>query len=156
MVFLVVVMVVVMIVLLMVVVAMWAGQGGGRGGAGGGGGGYRRAVHAGLHHHAGVLAGRCKNCRVHQARPLVLHWVGFHFCLFLFPLHSPVISLGFTILGGILVYMTIFYNPTIQVVTIRLYGWCMLSVFFLPAFTCLGHECHSLLSLCSGMCLCTD
>ena len=32
----------------------------------------------------------------------------------------------------------------------------MLGVFFLPAFTGLGHECQDLLSQCHGMHLCTD
>ena len=32
----------------------------------------------------------------------------------------------------------------------------MLGVFLLPAFTCLGHECQGLLSLCDGMHACTD
>ena len=33
-----------------------------------------------------------------------------------------------------------FFYPTIEVVTFRLRGWCMLGVFSLPAFTRLGHE----------------
>ena len=41
-----------------------------------------------------------------------------------------------------------------EVVTFRLRGWCMLGVFFLPAFTRLGHECQDLLSPCDGMHLC--
>ena len=36
------------------------------------------------------------------------------------------------------------FNPTIEVVTIHLCGWCMLGVFLLPAFTHLGHECRVL------------
>ena len=40
-----------------------------------------------------------------------------------------------------------FFNPTIEVVTFHLHGWCMLRVFLLPAFTHLGHECQDLLSL---------
>ena len=32
----------------------------------------------------------------------------------------------------------------------------MLSVFLLPAFTHLGHECQDLLSPCDGMHVCTD
>ena len=32
----------------------------------------------------------------------------------------------------------------------------MLGVFFLPAFTCLGHECQDLLSPCDGMHVCTN
>ena len=43
------------------------------------------------------------------------------------------------------------YNPTIEVVTFHLHGWCMLGVFLLLAFTCLGHECQDLMSLCDGM-----
>ena len=44
-------------------------------------------------------------------------------------LRSPGISLGFrfTSLGEILAYVTVF-NPTIEVVTFRLRGWCMLGV----------------------------
>ena len=44
-----------------------------------------------------------------------------------------------------------FFNPTIEVVTFHVYGWCMLGVFLLPAFTHLGHECQDLLSLCDGI-----
>ena len=61
-------------------------------------------------------------------------------------LRSPAFSLGFTILGEISAYV----NPTIEVVTFRLRGWCMLDVFLLPAFTRLGHECQDLLSPCDG------
>ena len=46
-----------------------------------------------------------------------------------------------------------FLNPTIEVVTFRLRGWCMLGVF---SFTRLGHECQDLLSPCDGMHMCTD
>ena len=70
-------------------------------------------------------------------------------------LRSRARSLGFTILGEIFAYVTIF-NPSIEVVTFRLRGWCMLGVFFLPAVTRLGHECHKLLSPCDGMHVCTD
>ena len=68
---------------------------------------------------------------------------------------SPAMSLEFTILDDIFAYVTVF-NPTIEVVTFRLRGWCMLSVFVLPAFTHLGHEFQDLLSLCDGMHVCTD
>ena len=44
-------------------------------------------------------------------------------------LRSPARSLGFTILGEIFVYVTIF-NPTIDVVTFSFRGWCMLGVLF--------------------------
>ena len=49
-----------------------------------------------------------------------------------------------------------FFNPSIEVVTFCLHGWCMLGVFLLPAFTRLGHERQDLLSLCNGMHVCTD
>ena len=44
-----------------------------------------------------------------------------------------------------------FFSPTIEVVTFRLRGWCMLGAFLLPAFTSLGHECQDRLSPCDGM-----
>ena len=47
-----------------------------------------------------------------------------------------------------------FSDPTIEVSTFCLCGWCMLGVFLLP-FTRLGHECQDLLSLCYGMHMCT-
>ena len=31
-----------------------------------------------------------------------------------------------------------------DVATFRLRGWCMLGVFLSPAFSCLGHECHTI------------
>ena len=49
-----------------------------------------------------------------------------------------------------------FFNPTIEVVTFRLRGWCVLGVFLLPAFTRLGHERQDLLSPCDEMHVCTD
>ena len=49
-----------------------------------------------------------------------------------------------------------FFNPSIEVVTVRLHGWSMLGVFLLPAFTRPGHECQDLLSRCDGMHVCTD
>ena len=51
--------------------------------------------------------------------------------------------------------MTVF-NPTIELVTFRLRGWCMLGVFLLPAFIRLGHECLHLFSPCDGMHVCAD
>ena len=35
-----------------------------------------------------------------------------------------------------------FFNPTIEVITFRLPGWCMLDVLLLPAFNHQGHECE--------------
>ena len=57
------------------------------------------------------------------------------------------------------VYVTVvvfFFCPTIEAITFHLPGWCMLSVFLLPAFARRGHECQDLLSLCSGMYVHTD
>ena len=43
--------------------------------------------------------------------------------------------------GEIFAYVTVFnHHPTIEVVTFRLRGWCLLGVFLLLAFTRLGHE----------------
>ena len=49
-----------------------------------------------------------------------------------------------------------FSNPTIEAVTFRVRGWCMLGVFLLPAFTRLGHGCRDLWSPCDGMHVCAD
>ena len=49
-----------------------------------------------------------------------------------------------------------YFNPTLDVVTFRLRGWCVLGVFLFSVFTCLGHECQDLLSPCSGMHVRTD
>ena len=62
---------------------------------------------------------------------------------------------GFTILGEIFAYVTVF-NPTIEVVTFRLREWCMLGVFLLPALIRPGHERQDLLGLRDGMHVCTD
>ena len=48
-------------------------------------------------------------------------------------------------------YVTVSFNPTTEVDTFRLRGWCILGVFLLPAFTRLGHECQDLLSPGDGM-----
>ena len=70
-------------------------------------------------------------------------------------LHSPAISLRFTIFDEIFAHVTV-CNPTTEVVILHLCGWRMLGVFLLPVLTCLGHECQDLLSLCDGMHVCTD
>ena len=73
----------------------------------------------------------------------------FHFKFFNLSSHPPLVRF--------LRELWPFLNPTIEVVTFRLHGWCMLGVvFLLPAFTCLWHECQDLLSLCDGMHVCTD
>ena len=74
-------------------------------------------------------------------------------CFFAFPSY---ISGVHTLLGKIFAYVTVFFNPTIKVVTFRLRGWCVLGVFLLPAFTRLGHERQDLLSPCDEMHVCTD
>ena len=69
----------------------------------------------------------------------------------------PTVSLGFTILGGIFAYVTVFLlSLTIEVVTFRFRGWCVLGVFLLPVFTRLEHECHDLLSPYDGIHTRTD
>ena len=72
-------------------------------------------------------------------------------------------SLDFTTLGEIFAYKTLggrvgwffvclgFFYPTIKVATFHLPGWCVLGVFLLGAFTCLGNECQDLLSPCDGI-----
>ena len=66
-------------------------------------------------------------------------------------LHFPGMSLGspFWVCDRV-------FNSTIEVVTFRLRGWCMLDVFLLPALTGLGHEHQDLLRPCDGMHMCTD
>ena len=49
------------------------------------------------------------------------------------PSAFPAIYLGFTSFGEIFAYVTVFH-PTIEVVTFRLRGRCMLGVYLLPAF----------------------
>ena len=49
-----------------------------------------------------------------------------------------------------------FFNPTIEVVTFRLRGLCLLGVLLFPTFTRLGHGCQDLLSPCDGMHMCID
>ena len=81
----------------------------------------------------------------------------------------PVRSLGFNIFGVQLLRMWpvflflflffvfwFFFNPAIEVITFRRRGWCILGVFLMPAFTCLGHECQNVLSPCDGMHVCID
>ena len=82
----------------------------------------------------------------------------FVFVLFCFGVFCvPQLYLwGSPLLGEIFAYVTVFFNPTIKVVTFRLRGWCVLGVFLLPAFTRLGHERQDLLSPCDEMHVCTD
>ena len=82
-------------------------------------------------------------------------WVSLQVLLLL---RFPARSLGVTIIGEIFVWpMWSCFNPTIEVVTFRLRGWCMLGVLFLLlTFTRLGHEHQDLLSPCDGMHVCTE
>ena len=48
-----------------------------------------------------------------------------------------------------------FFNPTLEVVTFHLRGWCMLGVFLLQAFTFLGHERQDLW-VCAMECMCAQ
>ena len=81
-----------------------------------------------------------------------LHYLAI---LLLLLLRSPAISLGFTVLGEIFAYVTVF-NPTIEVVTLLFRGWCILGGLLSPSFTHLGHERQDLLSPCDGMHVFTD
>ena len=69
---------------------------------------------------------------------------------------SPAISVGFSILDEVFAYVTAFFNPTIEVVTFHLHGWCNVGVFLFPAFSHLEHESQDLLSLFYGMHVCTE
>ena len=77
------------------------------------------------------------------------------FC-FLFFFIPQLYLWGSPLLGEIFAYVTVFFNPTIKVVTFHLRGWCVLGVFLLPAFTRLRHERQDLLSPCDEMHVCTD
>ena len=68
----------------------------------------------------------------------------------------PAISLEFTVCGEISVYVTVLFNSIIEVVLFHLRSLCMLGVFLLPVFTCVGHEYQVLLSLCKGIHVCTN
>ena len=81
--------------------------------------------------------------------------LGFAF-FFFFSLCVPQLDLWDSPFWENSLRMSPFSNPTIEVVTFRLRGWCMLGVFLLPAFIRLGHECQDLLSPCDGMHVFTD
>ena len=70
------------------------------------------------------------------------------------------VSVGLSFFGEMFCVCDWFWGccffPTIEVVTFRLRGWCMLGVFLLPAFTHLGHECGDFLSPWDGMHVCID
>ena len=68
-----------------------------------------------------------------SSRPLayVSDYIEPHNKVFFFFFFSAflAVSLAFAILGEMFAYVTVF-DPTIEVVTFRLRGWCMLGVFF--------------------------
>ena len=90
-------------------------------------------------------------------RHVYMSWSTTKACgdLLLLLLRSPAKSLDLAILVRIFAYVTVF-NPTIEVVTFRLRGWCMLGVLLLLVFTRLGHECQDLFGPCDGMHVSTD
>ena len=80
----------------------------------------------------------------------VFVFLGFFFCFLLF-----LFVCCFFVVVGLDFFFFFFFcvcdrfiNPTTEVVTFRLCGWCMLGVFLLLAFTRLGHECQDLLNPC--------
>ena len=77
----------------------------------------------------------------------------FVFVCFLF---CFVLLFAFCLRLLVCLFVCLFCNPIVEVVTFRLRGWCMLGVFSLPAFTHLGYECQDLLNPCDGMHACTD
>ena len=86
-------------------------------------------------HSLSILLGSDPDCL------LVSELSVFFFFFFFFFFCVPQLYLwGSPLLGEIFAYVTVFFNPTIKVVTFRLRGWCVLGVFLLPAFTRLGHE----------------
>ena len=84
--------------------------------------------------------------------------VGITFCFALSDHTSNLCLLGVTSFWCFFAYVSFLKKiyPTIELVTFRLHGMCMLDVFLLLAFACLGHECRDLLSSCHGMHVCTD
>ena len=72
----------------------------------------------------------------------------------------PAISLEFTFFGGAggggdgFLFISPLFNPTIEIVTFCLHGWCMVGVIYFTGI--LGHECQDLLCLCDGTYVCTD
>ena len=48
-------------------------------------------------------------------------------------------------------FILFFFSPTIEVVTFRHRGWCMLGIFLLLEFTRLGHGYQDLLSPCDSL-----
>ena len=80
-------------------------------------------------------------------------------CHILLLLRFPAISVGFTILSDIFAYVTGFFGFFFFVFSIQPFipsSWMgMLSVFLLPAFIRLGHECQDLVSPCDEMHVCT-
>ena len=74
----------------------------------------------------------------------------FFFFLFFF-FYVPQLYLwgSLTILGEICAYLP-FFNPTIELATFCLRGWCKLGVFLLKVYARVGHERQDLWSPCDG------
>ena len=98
------------------------------------------------------LASRRHMIKLHLALGLYPRWA----LLFLLLLLRSQLDLSGSPFQVRFLHMWPFFNPTIEVVTFRLHGWCILGVFLLPVFTRLGYECQDLLSPCDGMHVCTD
>ena len=81
---------------------------------------------------------------------------GFFFFSFFFFIYFfiPLVFTWSSSSGVWFLHVWPFLNPTIEVVTFRLYGWCMLDVFLLSALNHLGHECQHLLSPCNWIQVC--
>ena len=90
-----------------------------------------------------ALWGDCNKSRIAPLNAIIIIIV-LVVVLLLLLLRSPAIFLGFNILRWDFCVCVLwpFFNPTIEIVTFLLRGWCMLGV--LPAYTCLGHECQDL------------
>ena len=94
-----------------------------------------------------------------QRKPFVIFFFFFFFFFFCVPqlyLWGSSFWVRFLRVWPFFFFFFFLFNPTIEVVTFRLHGLCMLGVFLLPAFTRLGHECQDLLSPCDGMLASTD
>ena len=75
--------------------------------------------------------------------------------LFLLLLHSQLSLSSSTLWVRFLCVWPVF-NPTVEVVTFHICGWCVLGVFLLRAFIHLEHESQDLLNVCDAMHVCTD
>ena len=75
--------------------------------------------------------------------------------LFFFFFYIPQLYLWGLPVSARFLHMWPFSDPTIEVVTFCLRGWCMLGVLLLPTVTHLGHNCQDLSSPCME-CICAQ